>query len=77
MAFAAAISTGIGTMRVGKALRDKLPLEQQGEWKEFQGRTSPIGILRRLDVGRMKELVPIRYGRMLQSPFAFYRGPPG
>jgi uncharacterized protein (DUF2252 family) len=29
------------------------------------------------DAGRMKELVPIRYGRMLQSPFAFYRGAAG
>jgi hypothetical protein len=64
-------------MRGGKALRDKLPLEQHGEWKEFEGRTTPIGILRKFDAGRMKELVPIRYGRMLQSPFAFYRGAAG
>ena len=77
MAPAAPISTGIGTMRAGKAMRDKLPREQHGEWKEFKGRTSPIDILRRLDAGRMKELVPIRYGRMLQSPFAFYRGAAG
>jgi uncharacterized protein (DUF2252 family) len=77
MAPAAPISTGTGTMRAGKALRTKLPLEQQGEWKKFEGRTSPIDILRKLDAGRMKELVPIRYGRMLQSPFAFYRGAAG
>jgi hypothetical protein len=77
MAPAAPISIGIGTMRGGKALRDKLPLEQHGEWKEFEGRTTPIGILRKFDAGRMKELVPIRYGRMLQSPFAFYRGAAG
>ena len=64
-------------MRAGKALRVKLPLEQHAEWKEFEGRTSPIGILRRFDADRMKELVPIRYGRMLQSPFAFYRGAAG
>jgi hypothetical protein len=64
-------------MRAGKVLRNKLPLEQQGEWKEFDGRISPIDILRQLDAGRMKELVPIRYGRMLQSPFAFYRGGAG
>ena len=64
-------------MRAGKALRAKIPLEQHGEWKEFEGRTRPIGILRKSDAGRMKELVPIRYGRMLQSPFAFYRGAAG
>jgi uncharacterized protein (DUF2252 family) len=61
----------------GKALRDKLPREQHGVWKEFKGRPSPIDILKKSDAGRMKELVPIRYGRMLQSPFAFYRGSAG
>jgi uncharacterized protein (DUF2252 family) len=61
----------------GKALRNKVPLEWHGGWKEFKGRPSPIDILKRSDVGRMKELVPIRYGRMLQSPFAFYRGSAG
>jgi uncharacterized protein (DUF2252 family) len=61
----------------GKALRDKVPREQHGVWKEFKGRPSPIDILRKSDVGRIKELVPIRHGRMLQSPFAFYRGSAG
>ena len=61
----------------GKALRDKVPREQHGGWKEFKGRPNPIDILHKSDAGRMKELVPIRYGRMLQSPFAFYRGSAG
>ena len=61
----------------GKALRGKLPREDHGGWKEFKGRPSPIDILHKSDAGRMKELVPIRYGRMLQSPFAFYRGAAG
>ena len=61
----------------GKALRDNLPREQHGKWKEFKGRPSPIDLLHKSDAGRMKELVPIRYGRMLQSPFAFYRGSAG
>jgi hypothetical protein len=52
----------------GKALRDKLPHEQHGIWKEFKGRPSPIDLLRKADVGRMKQLVPIRYGRMLEPP---------
>jgi len=46
MAPAAPISTGTGTIRAGKALRDKLPREQLGEWTEFKGRTNPIDILR-------------------------------
>lgn len=61
----------------GKALRDKIPRAQHGGWKEAKGRPNPIDILRKSDAGRMKELVPIRYGRMLQSPFAFYRGAAG
>jgi len=36
MAPAPPISTGIGTVRAGKALRDKLALEQHGEWKELE-----------------------------------------
>jgi uncharacterized protein (DUF2252 family) len=61
----------------GKALREKVPREQHGTWKEFKGRPSPIDLLHKSDAGRMKELVPIRCGRMLQSPFAFYRGSAG
>jgi uncharacterized protein (DUF2252 family) len=61
----------------GKALRDRIPREQHGGWKEFKGRRSPINLLRKSDAGRLKELVPIRYGRMLESPFAFYRGSAG
>jgi uncharacterized protein (DUF2252 family) len=61
----------------GKALRDKLPREQHGGWKRIKDGPGPIDILRKSDAGRMEELVPIRYGRMLQSPFAFYRGAAG
>jgi hypothetical protein len=58
----------------GKALRDNIRRKQHGEWNEFKGRPNPIDFLQKLDVDRVKELVPIRYARMLQSPFAFYRG---
>jgi hypothetical protein len=61
----------------GKALREKVPRELQGGWKEAKGRANPIDFLRKSDAGRLSELVPIRYGRMLQSPFAFYRGAAG
>jgi uncharacterized protein (DUF2252 family) len=61
-------------MAAGKALRDKIPREQHGRWKGLKGRADPINVLHKSDAGRMKKLIPIRYGRMLKSPFAFYRG---
>jgi uncharacterized protein (DUF2252 family) len=61
----------------GKALRDKLPRMQHGVWRKGESRADPIGILRAADSDRLPDLVPIRYGRMLQSPFAFYRGAAG
>jgi uncharacterized protein (DUF2252 family) len=62
---------------LGKALRTRVAREQHGRWRKFKGRPSPIDLLRSLDAGRMEALIPIRYGRMLQSPFAFYRGSAG
>ena len=42
---------------------------------EAAGRPAdPLAILRASDAGRLEQLVPIRYGRMLQTPFTFYRG---
>jgi uncharacterized protein (DUF2252 family) len=57
----------------GKALRERVPLAQHAGLKLNAGR-DPVGILRESDGNRLPELVAIRYGRMLQSPFAFYRG---
>ena len=58
----------------GKALRDAVSRESQGGWKPPKGRRDPIEVLTASNEGRLPELVPIRFGRMLQSPFAFYRG---
>ncbi|WP_425067728.1 DUF2252 domain-containing protein [Reyranella sp.] len=58
----------------GKRLRDTVPRASQGEWKRPKGRRDPLEILQASDEGRQTELLPIRYGRMLQSPFTFYRG---
>jgi uncharacterized protein (DUF2252 family) len=58
----------------GKALRSKVSRESQSDWHPHKGRPDPIEILVDSSKGRMKELLPIRYGRMLQSPFAFFRG---
>jgi uncharacterized protein (DUF2252 family) len=58
----------------GKALRDKVPRLMQGEWHARGNRVDPLDILHAADATRVPHLVPIRYGRMLQSPFTFYRG---
>jgi uncharacterized protein (DUF2252 family) len=76
-ASAAHIVSRENRVAVGKALRNKIPLVQHGRWKEAKDRPNPIDILHRSDARRMKDLVPIRYGRMLQSPFSFYRGAAG
>lgn len=58
----------------GKAMREKVPHAQHGVWKAPRGRADPVEILGTSDPERLPELVPIRYGRMLVSPFTFYRG---
>ena len=58
----------------GKRLRDTVPRAGQGEWKRPKDRRDPLEILQASDEGRQIDLLPIRYGRMLQSPFTFYRG---
>ncbi len=59
---------------LGKALRDKCPRSQQGVWQPPENRKDPIDLLIESSEGRMEDLVPIRYGRMMVSPFAFFRG---
>jgi uncharacterized protein (DUF2252 family) len=61
----------------GTRLRDTVPLESQGAWKRHNDRPDPIELLQASDAGRVPELVPIKYGRMLQTPFTFYRGSAG
>ncbi len=58
----------------GKALRDAVPRESHAGWKAHKGRRDPIDLLLESNEDRMAELVPIRFGRMMQSPFTFYRG---
>lgn len=56
----------------GKAARKKVPREKLGDCK-IKDR-DPIALLDASNVGRVPELIPVRYGRMVESPFAFYRG---
>src|SRR6266436_4373795 len=58
----------------GKALRQRVPRQDHGAWEPPEGRRDPIDLLSEANEGRLPELVPIRFGRMSQSPFAFYRG---
>jgi uncharacterized protein (DUF2252 family) len=58
----------------GKALRDKCPRRSHATWKAPSNRPDPIELLIQSSKDRIPNLVPIRYGRMMQSPFAFYRG---
>ena len=58
----------------GKSLRKQTPRSAQGIFKPSLDRRNPIQILEESSANRVPHLVPIRYGRMLQSPFAFFRG---
>lgn len=64
-------------MKAGKALRDRVSRPQHRTWAPNGSRPDPLALLQAADADRIPELVPIRYGRMLQSPFAFYRGSAG
>ncbi|MEH2196582.1 MAG: DUF2252 domain-containing protein [Nostoc sp.] len=59
---------------MGKALRDQVPRSSHGEWLPLPNRPDPLALLEESNQGRLLELVPIRYGRMLASPFTFLRG---
>ena len=61
----------------GKALREMVPRESHGVWKRRARHRDPIAILKESNRDRLPELVPIRYGRMLRSPFTFLRGSAG
>jgi uncharacterized protein (DUF2252 family) len=59
---------------LGRARRKAVPRSRHAELELPAGRADPIELLERQAATRVAELVPIRYGRMLVSPFTFYRG---
>jgi uncharacterized protein (DUF2252 family) len=61
-------------MTAGKALRERVPRTSHAKWSRPPDRPDPVALLREFDRGRLSELLPIRYGRMRSSPFAFFRG---
>src|SRR6202042_1367679 len=58
----------------GKAARAEVPRSRHGEFEAPHDRADPVDLLEDQARTRVPELVPIRYGRMLVSPFTFYRG---
>jgi hypothetical protein len=58
----------------GKAARQEVPRAAHALFEPLSTRADPLELLERQAQTRVPELVPIRYGRMLVSPFTFYRG---
>jgi uncharacterized protein (DUF2252 family) len=58
----------------GKAARAQAPRSSHGEWAPAADRPDPVELLEGQATSRVGQLVPLRYGRMLVSPFTFYRG---
>jgi uncharacterized protein (DUF2252 family) len=58
----------------GKAARQEIPRARHAVFEPSPHRVGPVELLERQAATRVPELVPIRYGRMLVSPFTFYRG---
>jgi uncharacterized protein (DUF2252 family) len=71
---AAARLTVAERQELGRSKRDVLPRSSLGEYAPAADRPDPVALLESQATSRIAELVPIRYGRMLASPFAFYRG---
>ncbi len=61
-------------MDEGRAARESIPLKAHAEWSPPDDRPDPVGILEDQNAARVPELVPIRHGRMIVSPFTFFRG---
>src|SRR5436190_12037051 len=58
----------------GRAEREAVPLDAHEDWVAPRDRPDPVQTLEDQNAMRVPELVPIRHGRMIASPFTFYRG---
>ena len=58
----------------GKGRREKTPVSAHTGWKPASDRPDPVALLEEQNLTREQDLVPVRHGRMLVSPFTFYRG---
>jgi len=69
-----ALRTPDERMRAGVEARRHVPPDLHAGWTAAPDRPDPIGLLESQATTRIPELVPVRYGRMLVSPFTFFRG---
>ena len=58
----------------GEAARKHAPVSAIGDWRPSRDRPDPVALLEEQATTRLADLVPVRYGRMLATPFSFYRG---
>jgi uncharacterized protein (DUF2252 family) len=58
----------------GLEARDRAALSSHTKWKAAADRPDPVALLQEQDTSREQDLVPVRHGRMMVSPFTFYRG---
>jgi uncharacterized protein (DUF2252 family) len=58
----------------GRAMRKDVPRSSHGDWEAAADRPDPVAVLVAQGESRVPELLPIRYGRMAESPFGFFRG---
>jgi uncharacterized protein (DUF2252 family) len=58
----------------GLEARDRASLSSHAKWRTAADRPDPVGLLTEQDTTREPDLVPVRHGRMMVSPFTFYRG---
>ncbi len=58
----------------GRAIRKIVPRSSHQQYVPLENREDPVDILIKTSIGRIESLLPIRYTRMMESPFAFFRG---
>jgi len=58
----------------GKGARQQAPLADHAGWAPSPDRPDPVALLEAQNLTREPDLVPVRHGRMMASPFTFYRG---
>jgi len=58
----------------GRALRERVPRSVLGRWRPSKQRPDPVGLVEEAHEGRLDDLIPVRVGRMVASPYAFLRG---
>ena len=64
----------VGSQSRGFGGRDQAAFSSHTKWRPAADRPDPVGLLEDQDTTREPDLVPVRHGRMMVSPFTFYRG---